>query len=93
MTDISIDRILARADEGEPVAKIAKVLKLKTGSVYAVLRVHRPKRKRTLRPKTSELRAKVRGLNRRGVIPSRIAEILGCSRAYVYKIQAESDFR
>lgn len=82
----STAEILRLADRDTSVSDIADHLALTPGRVYTVLRQHRPDRPRKSRRETSELRPKILGLHDRGIKPSRIAFLLECSRAYVYRI-------
>jgi DNA invertase Pin-like site-specific DNA recombinase len=83
-------RILTLSDHGNSAPQIAAAESISTGYVYKVLREHRPKRPRKQRAATSELLAKVRALARRDVTVARIAMLLGCSKAYVYRILQEA---
>lgn len=83
--------ILSRADAGQPVADIAAALDLTVGRIYAVLRQHRPDRCRKERRRVSKVPAKVRALLARGIVPSRVAFLLGITRAYVYRIMADAE--
>ena len=86
----TIASILSRADEGEPVAAIAESLSVTPGVVYGVLREHRPERTRSPRKLTSEKRPMVLGLLGAGIKPSRVAELAGVTRQYVYRIKEDS---
>jgi hypothetical protein len=78
--------ILSLSDAGRTPAAIAAALPdVPLSTVYAVLRRHRPARKRAPRPRTSDLPRRIEGLASRGYKVARIAELLGCSRAYVYR--------
>lgn len=82
--------ILELADAGHTPGAIAAALNLTTGRVYATLRAHRPDRVRSPRTRTSEKPGQVLFLAAQGVRPGRIAVLLGISRAYVYRVLAES---
>lgn len=81
----TLARVLELADSDKPVAEIAADVKLTQGRVYAVLREHRPDRKRSPRPCTSDLPAKIKILFAEKIKPARIAVLLDVSRAYVYR--------
>jgi hypothetical protein len=81
--------IVARSDSGEQPDAIAVAVGLRPGRVYAVLREHRPDRQRKPRTRTSAVPDKVRGLASTGMLPARIAMLLGVKRQYVYKILSE----
>jgi hypothetical protein len=81
----ALEDILARADAGESVVQIAATVEKSAGHVYAVLREHRPDRPRKAREATSDIPRMIRGLSDGGMLPRRIAAVLGCSRAYVYR--------
>ena len=81
--------ILTLADAGVSPAAIALEVPCSLGHVYGVLREHRPARARAKRTRTSEVPAKVAGLHGQGIAPSRIAFLLGVSKAYVYRILQE----
>ncbi len=83
------DAILKRHDAGELVEAIAKAESCTPGYVYGILRRERPKRKRKPRASTSELVPKIRGMAQT-IKPARIAELIGCSRAYVHKVLSET---
>lgn len=82
-------QILSLSDAGHPPDAIAHSLALSPTTVYAVLREHRPARPRKVRARTSDLPYRIRGLRGCGIKPARIAVLLGCSRAYVYRILGE----
>lgn len=82
----TLDKILTRADRGEPVTKIADALSLSPGYIYGVLRAERPKRQRKARETTSDMPRMIRGLQRAGLKPARIAVVLGITRQYVSKV-------
>jgi hypothetical protein len=86
-----LTNILAAADAGEPVASIAAAHSLPPGRVYAILREHRPSRPRTPRQRTSAVPDKIRFLVKQGMAPGRVAVVLGCSRAYVYRALSGSE--
>lgn len=77
--------ILARWDSGEALEAIAAALNVSRRYVYAVLAEHRPGRERKKRECTSDKPRMIAGLAREGVKPARVAELLKCSRAYVYR--------
>ena len=81
--------ILAFYDICPDPAVVARALSLSLGTVYAVLRAHRPTRKRKARPRSSDKRQQILGLVARGHKPARVAELVGVSRAYVYRVLAE----
>lgn len=81
-------RVLIQFDQGETPVEIA-ASGVAPGAVYAILRQWRPARKRAPRRRTSPLRARVLALYKAGVGTARIAVLLSCSRARVYKILAE----
>jgi len=81
----TLDDILRLNDEGKFPADIATSLGITPGRVYTVLREHRPDRKRKPRPCTSNKPAMIRSLSAEKIKPSRIAFLLKCSRAYVYR--------
>lgn len=82
--------ILQLADAGTSVADIAAAVDLTPGRVYGILRTERPDRTRSPRTRTSKVPNKVRALAAKGTKPARIAFVLGCSRAYVYRILGEA---
>lgn len=77
--------ILAASDAGEFPAAIATRLGCSAGHVYGVLRQHRPGRARKPRRRTSEKPEQIRALYLQEIEPLRIAFLLQCSRAYVYR--------
>lgn len=81
-------RILALIDAKWPVEDIARNIGTSPGTVYNVLTVHRPGRKRIRRSK-SELRYKISGLLQNGLAPARVAFLCQTSRQYVYRLQKE----
>lgn len=88
MTDL-LHSILKRHDRGEHVAEIAAAEDVGFGYVYGILREHRPDRKRKPRERNGEMRKKVlRSLSHGSDV--KIADKLGCTRQYVYKIRQES---
>lgn len=90
MTPDTLQTLLDLADADLPVADIASAVQLTPGRVYAILRKHRPSRRRTPRTLTSSLPAKVRALVKAGAKPSRAAFLCGVTRAYVYRIIKEA---
>ncbi len=88
MTNPTRPTILELSDAGHHPAAIARALSISVGSVYAVLRVERPNRPRKPRPRTSDLPYRIRGLRSGGIKPGRIAELLDCSRTFVYRVLA-----
>jgi hypothetical protein len=75
---------------------VASALSISVGTVYAVLRRHRPTRQRKPRPVTSESadkRRQILGLVSRGHKVARVAELVGVSRTYCYRVMAEHNFR
>jgi hypothetical protein len=77
--------ILEWSDAGHKVATIAAQVSLKERVVYAALARHRPDRPREARRLTSVVPAKIAALQAAGATPTRIAELCGVSRAYVYR--------
>lgn len=88
MTPVAF-RVLVSFDQGMTPVEIAATLGLPVGTVYAVLRQWRPNRLRAPRRRTSQKRALVMALHAAGFAASRIAVLLKCSRARVYKILQE----
>jgi hypothetical protein len=85
------ERILALSDEGNTPAQIAAAISTaKLPQIYATLRAERPNRKRAPRPCTSAIPATVLGMKAAGIREPRIANLLGVSRAYVYRIVANA---
>lgn len=82
-TPDDIQALLAHHDAGATVADLVRESGMGQTRVYALLKAHRPDRKRTRR-RTSSVPAKVRGLVASGIKPARVAVLLGVSRAYVY---------
>jgi hypothetical protein len=85
-------QILAFYDITPDASVVASALSLSVGTVYAVLRHHRPDRKRKPRPvlqKSADKRRQILGLVSRGHKVTRVAELVGCSRTYVYRVLAE----
>jgi transposase len=78
--------ILSLHDAGKHPAEIAASLPVSLGYVYGVLRQHRSNRTRKARTSTSDTPRMVRGLAAQGIVVERIAVLVGCSRAYVYRI-------
>jgi hypothetical protein len=89
MNDL-IKAILKRHDRGETVEQIRQAEGCGFGYVYAVLREHRPKRKRQPRTRTSEKRKLILGLLAGGIAAPRVAFLAECTPAYVYKLQQET---
>lgn len=85
----SHSQILAFYDAAPDAAAVASALSVSVGTVYAVLREHRPDRQRKPRPRTSDKRRLILGLVSRGHKVARVAELAGCSRTFVYRILAE----
>ena len=81
--------ILTLSDNGHTPAAISAALAIPPGKVYATLRRERPGRKRAPRTRTSLIPKRVVALSAAGVKAGRIAELLGVSDAYVYRILAE----
>lgn len=83
--------ILARHDKGESVATISRALSVTPGYVFGILRDERPDRPHGNRGRRkSELRVAIRFHSTvEQMAPARIAEKLGVSRAYVYRILSE----
>lgn len=80
--------VLAAFDQGEtPVAIAARGTPLP--QVYSILRQWRPGRPRAPRRRTSPLRARVLAFHAAGIGAARIAVLLSCSKARVYKILQE----
>lgn len=78
--------ILTLCDRGQSPAEIAAALGVSAGYVYKVLRDERPDRPRKSRRQTSEKPAQIRALAAREIAVPRIAFLLDCSTAYVYRI-------
>lgn len=78
--------ILELSDAGHHPDAISRTLGISTASVYTVLRAERPNRPRKPRPRTSDLPYRIRGLRSGGIKPGRIAELLRCSRTFVYRV-------
>jgi AraC-like DNA-binding protein len=83
-------RVLELSDAGQHPAAIAERLTLPVAKVYAILREHRPDRPRAPRRLTAWRRPVVKGMATAGVEVARVAELLGCSRAYVYRLVKEA---
>jgi AraC-like DNA-binding protein len=81
--------ILDLSDAGHSPASIASQTNTPLSSVYATLLLHRPDRPRARRQRTSELRSRIVALLD-SETPKQIAEAVGCSRAYVYRILKET---
>lgn len=84
-----IAAILERHDNGETVEQIRQAEGCGFGYVYAVLREHRPERKRQPRTRTSEKRKLILGLLAGGIAAPRVAFLAECSPAYVYRLLDE----
>lgn len=83
-------QLLQAADQGARAADIAASLGVTPAAVYSQLKKHRRGRKRSPRVEGfNETRFKIVGLLAAGHLPSRVAAVVGVSRAYVYKIQGE----
>lgn len=78
--------ILALSDAGHAPAAISRTLGVPISTVYSILRLHRPNRPRKPRLRTSDLPYKIHTLAARGITPPRIAVLMKCSRAYVYRV-------
>lgn len=85
--------VLRICDEGGTVARMCAESGLKYGRVYAILRRYRPNRPRQVRPRTSDVPDKVRGLHKVNIPPVRIAFLLKITPAYVYSILSRQEFR
>lgn len=81
--------VLQLSDAGTPPLAIAAALRVPTSRVYSCLSKHRPNRPRAPRTRTAELPGKIAYLAGQGVKRRRIAFLLGCSRAYVYRTLKE----
>ena len=77
--------ILSRSDRGESVSAISLALGVTPGYVYGVLRVERPNRPRKARVRTSTKPERIRALAAIKTPAARIAKLVGCSKAYVYR--------
>lgn len=84
-------KLLTDADAGTPPAALAKRYELSLSRVYAILREHRPDRARSPRSRSSALPDRIREMRARlpDTTQSRIAELLGISRAYVSRVLSE----
>lgn len=80
-----LEPILERHDRGEHAAQIADAVGVTAGYVYGILRDHRPQRKRKPRRPTSTKPAEIAALAATGATAARIAELLGVTKAYVYR--------
>lgn len=85
-----MQRVLDLSDAGSTPAAIASAIPAPLATVYAILRAHRPDRPRAPRTRTAVLPVKIRGLLDAGHKPARVAELVGCSRAYVYRVQSDA---
>jgi hypothetical protein len=83
-------RITEMSDNGHTPAAISLATGIPAGRVYAVLRRERPNRARAPRRPTSPLPARVLALHGAGLRAGRIAELCGCSKAYIYRILKEA---
>lgn len=68
---------------------VASALAVSINTVYAVLRRYRPDRKRKPRPRLSDKRRQILGLASCGYKAARVAELVGVSKAYVYRVLAD----
>lgn len=87
--------ILAFYDVTPDAAAVASALSISKGTVYAVLRKHRPTRLRKPRPvlqESADKRRQILGLVSLGYKVARVATLVGCSRTYVYRVLAAHDF-
>ena len=91
MTNPTHTQILAFYDAVPDPAVVARALPCSLGTVYAVLRHYRPGRQRKARPVKSGKKVQILGLVARGHKVARVAELVGCSRAYCYRILATSN--
>lgn len=89
MTSPHRDRIIALSDAGVTPARIAALIDMSKGTVYAVLQAERPKRQRAPRARTGVKRAQVLGLLGQGIAAPRVAFLADVSDAYVYRLAAE----
>lgn len=88
-------QILAFYDVTPDASVVARALSISTGTVYAVLRKHRPARRRKPRlvlPESADKRRQILGLVSLGYKVARVAELVGVSRTYVYRVLAAHDF-
>lgn len=89
--------ILRAADACVPVAQIAADNDLSASRVYSLLREYRPERPRAPRPCTSDIPAKIRALatvvegETKSAKVERVATLVGCSKAYVYRYWVSND--
>lgn len=81
-----LTEILHAADAQVPVATIATRLAVSESTVYALLRTHRPARKRNSRRRTSAKRPMVLGLLAAGIPPVRVALLAQVTRAWVHAL-------
>lgn len=89
MTRPSHQTILAFYDVTPDASVVASALSVSPGTVYAVLRKHRPTRQRKPRPvlqESADKRRQILGLVSRGHKVARVAELVGVSRTYVYRV-------
>ena len=77
-------------DRGRPIADIAADFGVKLGDVYALLREHRPGRKKMAPGRPNKTNA-IEELLVKGVKPAEIAKLTGRTRQYVYKVKAHMD--
>lgn len=82
---MNLPALLRDADTGAKVAALAARHGLSASQVYRILREHRPDRPRSSRRRTSDKPAKIVALAASGASAARVAELLGVSRAYVYR--------
>jgi hypothetical protein len=81
--------ILSRFDAGDAPDAISRALPCSLGTVYAVLRRHRPGRHRKARARPVGKREQILGLVARGHKVARVAELVRVSRAYCYRVLGE----
>jgi CRP-like cAMP-binding protein len=86
------EQVLILHDDGTTAPQIAEALGVTPGYVFGILRDERPNRPHGNRGRRkSELRVAIRFHSTvEQMAPARIAEKLGVSRAYVYRILGES---
>lgn len=82
----STEQICELSDAGYFLVQIAGSLGITKGRVYEVLREMRPNRARKPRQRVSLLPAQIKSLHSIGTSAPRIAQLLGVSHAYVYKV-------
>lgn len=86
---VPVDAILTAYDAGTSVAKTAAIHNVAVGTVYGVLRRHRPDRPRRKRSFHSEKRAMILGLLAQGIKPARVAFLTGCTRQWVHMVHRD----